>query len=1216
MNTFPADMLAFLGRSTRRMLPFCLWVIFFVGTIFGQTAQDFTLIPAGSFQMGDALDGSSDALPVHTVYVSAFYMDRQEVTKQLWDDVRAWGLTHGYTDLPAGSGKAATHPVQTVTWYSMVKWCNARSQKEGLTPVYFTNDAQTALYQTGSADLTNAQVKWSANGYRLPTEAEWEKAARGGTSGHRFPWSNVETITHSQANYNSSASYSYDVSPTRGYHPTYAVNGQPYTSPVGSFTPNGYGLYDMAGNVWEWCWDWYSSTWYSQSGATANDPRGPSPALNRVQRGSSWFNPAQDCRVAYRNRTSMTYSNTNGGFRCARGTTASIASVTPSPVPGSNSPQTFTITGANFDPACTVTLRDLTTGIIYANRTKISQTTTSITLNPNFGSPAHTWSVEVINPSAISSGQFQFSVTSPASLVSVTVNGPASLAAGGSAAFTTTASFSTGSPQDVTSQATWSVTGGPSGTYMSDSTLVGGTGTASTATVTATYTHTTGTRTATKQVAVGAGWSPFITSASATYVKGSSPAQWRLDAGGITSGPTPEPVTFQWKLDGAAIGTTAGIVSQVPVFGAKGTRKLEFTVTDGTGFSRTNSNDVAFNVPAINEPPSTRPPDDPLHLDTVYGSDGHSMLFDSAKKGTGFLLITHGLNASGTDSWLRDTAQEIEVRLTNEGKLKPNIAIYDWTAKANPRAAKDYDATFRAQLNSYVFFGSKLLGITYDFQHIEPLAKEQGVLLAAWLLRQINAGNIDPAQPIHLIGHSAGGFVIGEAATYLKQKGYIVDLVTMLDTPDPFDRNFTEFPNPGRVERYISSVLGIARSYNRVGEHQVSLSGSSADLNFYRAGTKYASTWDPMDSSNSIVQPAAYYHREVFALPYYSLRGDLNLLEQAHSEAYMTYASDTVINTVATGFWYSPFLNGPKANKAGWNGPAAPSSFTASQMTTKLAASSSLSIAPTNSTTALTGFQAFGNVTSITGGYQITEQDNAGISKQLAFSYGAITLRFKYCFTIPGDGDYLSVRVGDSAPLYVGADNEITENGFVTGEIPLAAFANTTDTIIFTLLSRGNANAVVQVKDVELVESDDPDGDGLTTAQELALGTNPLVYDTDGDGLSDADEVNVYQTNPLLGDTDGDGINDADEISAGTNPLDPKSGFKVVAAQRLANGSFVLSWSAKVGKTYRVLRSTTVDFASFDVLAAGLEPATTTATYTDASLPLGTPTAFYRVLTE
>ncbi len=278
------------------------------------------LIPAGNFQMGNALsatgDGNADELPLHTVYVSAFYMDRYEVTNQLWDDVRAWGLTHGYTDIPVGSGKAATHPVQSITWYSMVKWCNARSEKEGLLAMYFTNDAQTTIYKTGSVNVTNVQVKWSANGYRLPTEAEWEKAARGGTNGHRFPWSNVETITHSQANYQSSTSYSYDVSPTLGYHPTYAVGGTPYTSPVGSFGSNGYGLYDMAGNVWEWCWDWYGSSYYSTSPST--DPQGSPPGSYRVFRGGRWGSFAFRTSVAHRSSGSPGDANDGVGFRAVR----------------------------------------------------------------------------------------------------------------------------------------------------------------------------------------------------------------------------------------------------------------------------------------------------------------------------------------------------------------------------------------------------------------------------------------------------------------------------------------------------------------------------------------------------------------------------------------------------------------------------------------------------------------------------------------------------------------------------------------------------------------------------------------------------------------------------------------------------------------------------------------------------------------------------------
>ena len=167
-----------------------------------------------------ASEGYSDELPQHTVYVSAFYMDRYEVTKALWDEVKTWADTNGYAFENAGSGKATNHPVHTVNWYDVVKWCNARSEKEGLTPCYTTNGV---TYKTGNDN--NVVCNWSANGYRLPTEAEWEKAARGGVADTRFPWTDyTNKISHAKANYyGNSGSYSYDLS--SGYHPTYS-NGR------------------------------------------------------------------------------------------------------------------------------------------------------------------------------------------------------------------------------------------------------------------------------------------------------------------------------------------------------------------------------------------------------------------------------------------------------------------------------------------------------------------------------------------------------------------------------------------------------------------------------------------------------------------------------------------------------------------------------------------------------------------------------------------------------------------------------------------------------------------------------------------------------------------------------------------------------------------------------------------------------------------------------
>ena len=282
------------------------------------------LIPAGSFTMGDTFsEGYGGELPSHTVYVSAFYMDTNEVSKVQWDEVYQWAITNGYSFDNPGSGKASTHPVQTINWWDAVKWCNARSEKEGLTPCYHTDSSQTTVYRSGQLDLTNGCVDWTA-GYRLPTEAEWEKAARGGASGHRFPWSDVDTISHRQANYRvyqqyGTNSYVYDVSPTAGYHPAYATGGVPYTSPAGSFAANGYGLYDMAGNVSEWCWDEYDDAYYSASPET--DPRGPAFPLDgyRVMRGGDWNRYAGLARCAYRLSYYPDYAYSSVGFRCVRG---------------------------------------------------------------------------------------------------------------------------------------------------------------------------------------------------------------------------------------------------------------------------------------------------------------------------------------------------------------------------------------------------------------------------------------------------------------------------------------------------------------------------------------------------------------------------------------------------------------------------------------------------------------------------------------------------------------------------------------------------------------------------------------------------------------------------------------------------------------------------------------------------------------------------------
>ena len=273
------------------------------------------LIPAGSFTMGNT-NGDSDITDASStnVYVSAFYMDKTPVTWSQWQSVYYWATSHGYSFTGTGQGKAAGHPAQDLYWYDCVKWCNARSEQAGLTPVYYTDAAQTTVYRTGFITIANAWVKWTTNGYRLPTEAEWEKAARGGLSGQRFPWGNV--ITENLANYyGNTANCSYDLGPS-GYNGVGTnVVGIP-TSPVGSFAANGYGLFDMSGNVNDWCWDWYSLPY-----AGGSDPHGPDSAIGygRVYRGGDYYSSAPRARCAYRGSQSPNEAASTVGFRCVRG---------------------------------------------------------------------------------------------------------------------------------------------------------------------------------------------------------------------------------------------------------------------------------------------------------------------------------------------------------------------------------------------------------------------------------------------------------------------------------------------------------------------------------------------------------------------------------------------------------------------------------------------------------------------------------------------------------------------------------------------------------------------------------------------------------------------------------------------------------------------------------------------------------------------------------
>jgi len=202
--------------------------------------------------------GKSAAIP-------AFSLAACPVTKSFWDRVREQAIRRGY-DLAAGSGAEALTPAGNITWYDAVKFCNALSEMSGLQPVYYRDDRHACVYRNGIVDISEAMTDWQANGYRLPTEAEWEYACRAGTSS-KFYWGDEPP-----GNVGNAFAW------VERRH-----LGDVYTHPVGQLEPNPFGLFDMSGNVYEWCWDWYR---YAYDEA-ADHPRGPGSGIWRIMRGGS-----------------------------------------------------------------------------------------------------------------------------------------------------------------------------------------------------------------------------------------------------------------------------------------------------------------------------------------------------------------------------------------------------------------------------------------------------------------------------------------------------------------------------------------------------------------------------------------------------------------------------------------------------------------------------------------------------------------------------------------------------------------------------------------------------------------------------------------------------------------------------------------------------------------------------------------------------------------
>ena len=217
-----------------------------------KTGAEMVLIPAGTFRMGSP-SGKADEAPPHEVSIGAFLMDRTEVTQGQYRKLVLADPSHF---------KGDDRPVEQISWPDAAMYCNLRSRDEGLEPCY---DEQTA------------KCNLQASGYRLPTEAEWEYACRAGSTGD----------------------YSFGADPKQlAEHAWFAQNSGKKTQPVAQKQPNAWGLYDMHGNVAEWCNDTYDPGYYAKS--PAENPAGPGDGEKYVLRGGAWNSSPESCRAAQR----------------------------------------------------------------------------------------------------------------------------------------------------------------------------------------------------------------------------------------------------------------------------------------------------------------------------------------------------------------------------------------------------------------------------------------------------------------------------------------------------------------------------------------------------------------------------------------------------------------------------------------------------------------------------------------------------------------------------------------------------------------------------------------------------------------------------------------------------------------------------------------------------------------------------------------------------
>ncbi len=784
---------------------------------------------------------------------------------------------------------------------------------------------------------------------------------------------------------------------------------------------------------------------------------------------------------------------------------------------------------------------------------------------------------ELGNSGTVGSGNFILNTlgTAPTELEIV---GPASVLAGSQTDYKVIwhAGFS---DLDVTADARWRfLTNAPGNTGMVPPTFYAGeTDTSATVQIVASYLAATGQ--SKESPAFSITITPHLMTALATTQTGTG--QFTLTATPSNNHGT---TTVSWDLNGnGTYGDAYGETATVDFGSWTGTTKVKVLVTDGDGNTRIETREVVVNkAPVVNQPAGTKPAYDPTDFFLLLPDQKKTpFVFNPNgldRRSTGLVVIAHGLYSSTQEDWMREMGAGIENRCIQNNLIPPNVALLDWSGLSmDPSPLPPLqEALLKAlivgglQQGNWVSAGvgatGEAINFGFDLWWVKKNGMVSGQNLANWIYLNSCLGSnpqIDKDKPIHLIGHSAGGFVVGEAARILKHPAsglppVYVDRVTMLDTPfvekSHIAQGSQNYPNPGTVERYVSSIWG-----------SLAFGWPVSTNDYYR----YENIWTT-------------------ATPGYNWI--------SHDDAHNWYTRSTVWSKNdpdATldndGFAFSPILSGIKV---------------AASMQRQMFATYSAGVElmpdyiPSD-------WQTFGSAVEDIGTWTLTESADAGMWTDMAMPVAAQNLSFEFHFTQPGDGDFLAIHFGDMPVLYRGIDQALSRDGWVSAEIALDPISATNGKLVFTLVSRGNPNAQVQIRNIRITQSNDVDGDGLTNDQEASLATDARNPDTDADGLNDGVEVNTYHTDPLRADTDGDGQRDASELAAGTDPLSNGSFFRVTDIHKAAAGGMTLNWPGVPGKTYRVRRSQELGTDNYEIISQGIAATQPLTSFTDPAPPAG-----------